>query len=261
MPSTGAAASHQRLLQRLGAITLEVAFVLALFWGHEILRGLAAGTPAAATANARTVIALERAIGLYWEPQVQAWVLAHPALIGALNWIYSYVHLPGTLLFGLGVLLRRPHRFPEVRNVYIALLAVAIPVYRLFPLAPPRFFPHLGFVDTVKLFSAIDYDDQPESLLYNPFAAMPSMHVAFALFVALGVIRLSRSRLRWLALGYWLLVVLVVVATGNHYIVDAVAGSLLTVGAYALVPRVAALLPRPSLPRWRRVDADAGFAD
>lgn len=86
---------------------------------------------------------------------------------------------------------------------------------------------------------------------------MPSMHVAFALFVALGVIRLSRSRLRWAALGYWVLVNIVVVGTGNHYIVDGIAGSLLTLAAYALVPRVSARLPRPSYLPWTGIKVDS----
>jgi len=241
---------RQRLLQWVGFGVCEVALVVALFWVHEVLRGLAMGTREAATANAELVIAVERAVGLFQEAHLQAWVLEHPRLIDIFNWIYVYVHLPATLLFGLGILCLRPHRFVETRNIYLTLLAVAIPVYWLFPLAPPRYFPDLGFVDTVKRFSSTNFDANADTLLYNPFAAMPSMHVAFALFVALGVIRLSRSRLRWAALGYWVLVNIVVVGTGNHYIVDGIAGSLLTLAAYVLVPRLSTRLRRPSyLPR------------
>lgn len=258
MRSSAPASQRQHLLQRVGVGVLEVALVLAVFWLHEVLRGLAMGTRATAIANAEAVIAVERTTGLYWEPPIQAWVLAHPSLVAACNWVYVYTHLPVTLLFGLGVFCLRPQRFIETRNVYLALLVVAIPVYLLFPLAPPRYFPDLGFVDTVKQFSSTDYDAHPESLLYNPFAAMPSMHVAFALFVALGVIRLGRRRLRWLALVYWLLINVVVVGTGNHYVVDGVAGSLLTLAAYAAVPRLAARLPRPGYLPWTGVKLDGG---
>lgn len=248
---------RRRVVQWVGFGVCEVALVLALFWVHEVLRGLAMGTPEAATANAELVIAVERSVGLFWEAHVQAWVLEHPRLVDIFNWIYIYVHLPATLLFGLGVLCLRPHRFIETRNIYLTLLVVAIPVYRLFPLAPPRYFPELGFVDTVKLFTSTNYDAHADTLLYNPFAAMPSMHVAFALFVALGVIRLSRSRLRWAALGYWVLVNIVVVGTGNHYIVDGIAGSLLTLAAYAVVPRVSARFPRPSYLPWTGIKVDS----
>src|SRR5690606_10305169 len=98
--------------------------------------------------------------------------------------------------------------------------------------------PQLGFVDTVKVFGGINYDANQESLLWNPFAAMPSMHVAFALLVTIGIIRFTRTPLRWLALGYWLLIIVAVIATGNHYVVDAIAGSALTAGAFLILPRL-----------------------
>lgn len=222
---------------------LDFSVAVAAFGLHQLLRGLARGSPGTAMADAQHVIDLERAVGLFLEVDMQRWVRAHPLLLWLLYAAYSYLHLAVLILFLLWVLLRHRDRFGEIFVTFLLTIGGALLVYYLFPVAPPRLFPELGFVDTVQRFAGVNMDASAQSLLANPFAAMPSLHVAWALLISLGVIRLVRRPLSWLALGYWLLMSVAVVATANHFILDVLAGTLLTVLAYVAAPH---LLPRIS---------------
>lgn len=129
----------------------------------------------------------------------------------------------------------RNHRraYPLLRNALIAASSIAIVVYWLFPTAPPR-LAGVGIADTVSAATSVDLSSQSLASFYNPFAAVPSMHIGFAVLVAVTVARLSTRRVaRALALAYPLFVLLVVVATGNHFLFDAAAGA--AVAGVALV--------------------------
>lgn len=242
---------RERLIARHTAIerarhgVLEFGLLSVLFGLYYATRGLAAGKESAAFENAREVMHLERRLGLFREIGVQAWLLAQPSIVHFLNWVYTYTHMAGLVLFGLWMFWRHTHRYREFRNVFLGILGVGLLVYALYPLAPPRFFPYSGFVDTLALYGRVNYDQPSVAMLYNPFAAMPSLHVAFALYAGIGLIRLGRRIIHWvIGTIYPLLMIAAVVGTGNHYILDAIAGSTLTVAAYLLVPRVTAALAR-----------------
>jgi hypothetical protein len=125
--------------------------------------------------------------------------------------------------------------FYFVRNMFMIAWLLAIVGYVVFPTAPPRFLPEWGFTDSVAQFTGVDADSVAVNALFNPYAAVPSMHVGFALMIGIPLARLSRRRVTRVAWSlYPLLVTFVIVATANHFVADAVLGAA-TVGASAWV--------------------------
>jgi PAP2 superfamily len=190
-----------------------------------------------AARNAERVVALERRLGIHVEPALQELVLPRRRLVAVLN--VAYVTLNVALTVGWLMLLyrRRDPDFHRLRRAAVLTTLGAQPVFVLFPCAPPRSLDH--FVDTIVEVSGIDLDSGLVAQLYDPLAAMPSIHVAYAVVTAAGIRQTSRSPvLRAAAPAYPPLVALVVFATANHYVLDAVAGAAL--GGLAL--RLARLL-------------------
>jgi hypothetical protein len=176
--------------------------------------------------NAERIVALERRLGLDVEPAVQRALLRYPRVVHGLNVGYGLFNV--TLTVGWLVLLfrRRDERFHRFRRTCLLTYVGAQPVFLLLPTAPPRVLD--GFVDTLSEVSGLDLEHPFLLRFYNPVAAMPSLHVAFA--VATGAEIASRSESALVgsaARAYAPLVATVVAGTGNHYVLDAVAGAAL----------------------------------
>jgi len=234
---------------RVRAAMFELGLMVSLFSLYFVTRGIAAGRAYDAFQNAFLVMRLESALGLAIEQQLQRIVLATPVVVTLLNGIYAFTHLWTVLLFGTWAFFRVPDRYREVRATFLAILGAGLLSYTLFPLAPPRFFPWRGFVDTLALMRGVNYDHPGIATLYNPFAAMPSLHVAFAVFVCLGLFRLSGNRLlHGVGMLYAALMTLAVIGTGNHYVLDCLAGTALAAAAWAIVPRLLGRSAREAIP-------------
>jgi hypothetical protein len=144
--------------------------------------------------------------------------------------------------------LRRNDRFYFVRNMFMIAMGIALVGYLVFPTAPPRFLPELGFQDSVAQFTGVD--TQASNVLFNPFAAVPSMHVAFALMLGASmasVVRHTWARVLWSV--YPLMVTFVVVATANHWWFDGFTGAL-TAAVSALAARELFARARPEAWSW-----------
>jgi hypothetical protein len=221
----------------------ECGLMVALFMMYYVTRGIAAGKEAVAFGHAREVMHIEQKLGLFHEIGLQTRFMTEPSFVRFLNFIYAYTHLAVIIAFAVWVFLFHADRYPMIRNTFLAVLGSGLLIYILFPLAPPRFFPYTGFVDTLKMYSGINYDQQGISMLYNPFAAMPSLHVGFALFTGIGLIQVGRRPIHWiLGVVYPLLMATAVVGTANHYILDVIVGSFITIMAYILVPRLTGMV-------------------
>ena len=182
-----------------------------------------------AARNADRVVGLEERLGLRVEPAVQRVALRHRRLVGMLNVGYAV----GNLGFSVGWLIvlhrRRSPAYVRERRAAVAAFAGALPAFLAFPTAPPR--SRDDQVDTL-LDRGIDLENQRLVKLYNPIAAMPSHHVAFAVVTGLGMARSARNPLmRAVGVVYPAAVATVVVATGNHYILDVIAGAALGAAA------------------------------
>jgi membrane-associated phospholipid phosphatase len=140
--------------------------------------------------------------------------------------------------------------------MFMVAMLIAIAGYVLFPTAPPRFLPEWGFQDTVSDFFG-DGVAQTTTVLYNPYAAMPSMHVAFSLMIAVPAIKLVRHRALKLVWSlYPLLVTFVVISTGNHFWLDAAFGAVVAAAA-AWIATTAFARARPEAWAWRSAPAEA----
>lgn len=201
----------------------EAVLVVGLYAVYETSRGLAAGGPGVALHHARMIASLERSLHVFVEANVQHAAGALPGLIGTLGLLYLTMHLAvtGSLLFWLHR--RRPAAFPLVRTTVLIASGLALVGYVAFPTAPPR-LAALGIADTISG-DHVNLNHGLLSSLYNPFAAVPSMHVGYAVIVGASLVRYGgRQVLRAAGVLYPALVVLVIVATGNHFLFDAAAG-------------------------------------
>jgi hypothetical protein len=163
-------------------------------------------------------------LGLAWEQSLQRAFLALPDLVTALNVFYFVGHFLFTGIFFVWLYRRSRSGFRSFRDGFLIATAISVLVHWVFPTAPPR-LAGVGLEDTLLLFSGIDIGSPTSSAYSNPVAAVPSLHAAYALGVGIGVIRYAQARwARWAGFVYPPLVVLTIVVTGNHFVLDAVAG-------------------------------------
>jgi membrane-associated phospholipid phosphatase len=140
--------------------------------------------------------------------------------------MYMNSHFIVTTSFLAWLYLFRNEHFYFVRNMFMVAMLLALTGYLLYPTAPPRLVPGEGFVDTIATFTAIDTDSDSVGLLVNKYAAVPSMHIGFATMIAVPAVLLVRNRIAKAAwMVYPLLVLFVVVVTGNHFWLDAAIGA------------------------------------
>ncbi|MGA5046024.1 phosphatase PAP2 family protein [Streptomyces arboris] len=224
----------------------EFLLVAGLFLAYKFGRRAANGHVEEAFRNAGNVWDLERALHLPGEGAVQGVLLHSQTLIHAANTYYATVHFPATVLFLVWLYWRRPFHYLWSRRILAVLTGGALVLHLLFPLAPPRMLPAAGLVDTGQVYGPTVYGATPATdTMANQFAAMPSLHVGWAVMVAVGLIVATRSRWRWLWLLHPAITLLVVVGTANHYWLDAiVVVALLAVALAALrLPRAARDVP------------------
>ncbi len=194
---------------------------------YETVRGVAEGERTQAFVNGAWVIDVEKATGTFFEPGLQAALLGERWLVDAANFAYMNSHFVVTTAFLVWLYLFRNSSFYFVRNMFMVAMALALVGYALVPTAPPRLFEQYGFVDTITDFSQVNHDSGLVKLFINPYAAIPSMHVAFSLMIGIsGAMIAQHAITRVLWCTYPVLVFFVVVVTANHFWLDAAAGAL-----------------------------------
>ena len=219
---------------------------------YETVRGVAEGQATTAFANGQAVIDIEQATGTFFESDLQGALLNHGWIIDFANFMYMNSHFVLTSGFLVWLYLRRNDSFYFVRNMFMVAMALALIGYTLLPTAPPRFFEEYGFVDTLDQVS-VNHDSAMVQMFVNPYAAIPSMHCAFALMIGIAGVRVSRhtvTRAFWAM--YPLLVLFVVIVTGNHFWVDGAIGWMVAGLAAFTAMQIARL--RPSW-AWRTATA------
>jgi hypothetical protein len=174
---------------------------------------------------------VERALHLPSEAGLQHAVLHWPVLLRIANEYYASAHFPLTAVFLFWVYVFRHDAWRWVRNAMTIFTAVSLIIEALLPMAPPRLVPAFGMVDTGVALGQSVYPSRTDSGVANQFAAMPSVHVGWALLVGLGVVLVARGAWRWLALVHPLLTLAVVTVTANHYWSDGIVAAVLVSGA------------------------------
>lgn len=249
-----------RRLRKLLAASRSVGWLLAgefvilvgLFAVYKYARLLIGPSDAVAFDNAGRVLDLERWLRLPGELHVQDVLLSSEALVRAANLFYAYVHFPATGIVLLWLFVRARRTYFEIRTVLVLMTGAALAIHTVFPLAPPRMFGDLGFVDTAAVYGPSVYHAAPQAdTVANQFAAMPSLHFGWAVVVAIGLIRAGHSRLRWLSVLHPAATLLVIVGTANHYWLDAAVAGALLVAADLAVRRGSAARRLAQPVRWR----------
>jgi hypothetical protein len=220
-------------------------FVLAEL-SYEAVRGLADGAREQAFVNGANVISLEKSLHTFFEPSLQSVFINHGWVIDFANYMYMNSHFIVTTTFLVWLYIFRNKNFYFVRNMFVVAMALAIVGYALVPTAPPRLFPQEGFVDTITDFAQVNHDSGLVKLFINPYAAIPSMHVAFSTMIGVTGVLVARhklSKIIWAA--YPVLVFWVVVVTANHFWIDGAAG--LLVATLAMLAATSLARARPAV--------------
>ena len=247
----------QRRLRNIEARVLprgwaDVLRQLSLFLGayllYQVVRGLVDGNDVAkATWNAYRVISLERTLHVFVEPGIQAWAIHKKWLMDIADSTYLNAHYVITIAALVWIYLRRNDSFYFVRNMFMVAMAFALVGYAVYPTAPPRLMPQWGFTDSIQQFTGITVEHGPSSALLNLYAAIPSMHVCFALMIGWPMARLVNNRVARVAWAvYPVFITFVVIATGNHYLTDVVLGAI-TALASALLSKQLLARARPDV--------------
>jgi membrane-associated phospholipid phosphatase len=236
---------ERRVLPRGWAdLARQVLLFAAAYYAYQLVRGSVSGRVAVAAWNATKIINLEHSLHVFAEPSVQAWASNRHWIIHVADWMYLNSHFIVTFGALAWLYLRRNGSFYFVRNMFMIAMGIALVGYAAYPTAPPRLMPEWGFTDSVAVFTGMRVENEPVNALLNLYAAVPSMHVCFALMVGWPLARLVRPRpLKVVWVLYPFLVTFVVVATGNHYFFDAFLG--------AMTAGLSALLCKQLLARWR----------
>jgi len=231
------------------------------FYGlYSAIRDLHGPKPvseAVALANARRVISLERSVGIFHEEAVQHLFLHLRPVVEALDVWYGVMHFVVTVGVLVFLWLRHPSRYLRWRNTLAVATALALVGFAVFPLMPPRLLPSsYGFVDTLSKVGGLwNFNSGPINDLSNQYAAMPSLHFAWALWSALALIPTLTRRWAKLAMAYYPAITFVcVIVTANHYFTDVAAGAAIVGIGYALSrgwERIRSGLSRDQLSRVR----------
>lgn len=227
------------------------------YYAYRLVRGFVDGQAALAFENARNLVDFERTLGLFFEPGLQSWAQANAHwLVDGANFMYVNSQFVVTTTFLIWLYIMRNESFYYVRNMFMIAMFLALVGYIVFPAAPPRFLPEWGFTDTVSSFVGTKAE-QNANVLYNPFAAVPSMHVAFALMIGVPASRIVRFRplkVAWLI--YPVVVTFVVMVTANHFWMDAALGAGVA-AISASASSFALARARPEAWSWRTGRAEA----
>jgi hypothetical protein len=232
----------------------ELVVVVAAFLLYFFIRGAVVDRETDAFANARDLIAFEKTFGFYWEAEMQAWILDSEPWIRLMNWVYFWGHMPLVVAFAIWLYFGHRHAYSLVRNAFLASGAIAIVVYALYPVAPPRLLPDAGFVDTMAIYDRVGYQTQESRAFVNPYAAMPSLHFGWSMLLGATVAWVG-NRWAWRAIGIaWPTAMLFsVVLTANHWILDAIVGAIVSFAGLG----VAIVIERRVWPaiqaRWQRL--------
>jgi hypothetical protein len=209
-------------------VVRQIVLFASAYYAYRLTRGAIDDPQGTVTAfqHARHLIHLEQATGLFVEPTVQTWTGGWQFAMRVASWIYINAQTTICLAALIFIYLFHNERFYFVRNMFIVAMAIALIGYVLYPTAPPRFFPELGFHDAVSDFTGVGHNDVKVDALFNPYAAVPSMHCCNALLIGWSLAQMVQwrpAKIFWAV--YPLVMLWVVVATGNHWVLDAVLGA------------------------------------
>lgn len=216
---------------------VELLAIFAFYEIYSFVRNANEGGAAEAGHNAVRLIGWQRSIGIFHEETWQDWAQHFKPLIISANYFYGSLHFVATIAAGILLYRKFSNDYPRFRNMLAITTSLALIGFIWFPLMPPRLLPdHYGFVDTLAQYPTFwSFNSGAVSKISNQYAAMPSVHVAWATWTTLAFY--PRVRHRWarvLAVLYPVVTVFVIVISGNHYLLDAVGGLVVLASGWVL---------------------------
>ena len=221
----------------------ETALVLALFGLWQFAGSFAVMGTGGAMGRARWLWDAERVLRLPSEAALQRIILPHPLIVQAFDWYYDILHFPVLIGCLIWLFVRHRERYGEFRITLVAFTAICL-LIQLIPVAPPRMLPGIGMVDTATVYGQSVYATGFDA---DQLSAMPSVHVGWAILIAIAVIGAIRSRWRWLAVAYPVLTTIAVTVTANHFWLDGIAAAAI-LGVVLAAQAAASRLLGPSRP-------------
>lgn len=200
----------------------EALLVFAVYTAYGVVRVLVEGTTGEAVDNASEIIALEKALGIFHEVQIQRAFTAVPGLLAFMEGAYRFLYLPCIIMGAAAGYFRDRQLYTRYRFAFFMSLAIGLVFFTLLPVAPPRMMPEYGFVDVIHGQGIATSEGSR-----NNFAAVPSFHFGLPLLATIGLCHGFRLKL-WQCMLVALvpaLMLLAIVSTANHYFLDAVAGA------------------------------------
>ena len=223
----------------------EIAIICALFALWQGANGLARGHTTGGFARGRDIWKAERWLHLPSEVSAQNLIIHHRELVRWANYFYESAHFTTMVVFLIWLWIRHRDRYPFVRNVIAAFTAMSL-LMQMVQVAPPRLIPETHLIDTGAAVGPSVYAGFAGNLA-DQYAAMPSIHVGWAVLSSIAAVKCSPSRWRWLAIYHAVLTSFVVVVTANHFWLDGIVAVALLVPAYFVavgLERVRDRLPR-----------------
>lgn len=227
-------------------VLVELVVVLVLLRVYDLVKNLADGERSTAQAHGLDLVRVERNLHVFWEQDLNQFVTRHQWLSLLASYYYNFEFYTVAFIVLAICYWRWPQRYRPARNALVSINLVGLAVFFLYPVMPPRLLPGGAFVDSVAAAGFGPSHGAPVPA--NAYAAMPSLHCAWALWVALVLAASTRNRwLRAAAFLYPLATTLAVMATANHYLLDALAGFATTGLCVALALAAERLFGRPRI--------------
>jgi len=216
-------------------ISFEIGIVLLVYLAYSWSRGSLHAKAATAFQHARQIIDIEKMLGILVEPRIQSFFLAESYRTHLANALYTVGYYPSLVLFAVWAYWRHRDKYMRIRTAFVISAVLAFAVFALYPMAPPRFFDgghagaeDLGFVDT--LVTQWHVKESLAQAFYNPYAAMPSCHFAWGLMIGIALWWMTKSAGgRTIGLLLPLATFVGITSTANHFILDALGGTAVTV--------------------------------
>jgi|TARA_B100000809_G_scaffold62766_1_gene59523 hypothetical protein len=237
------------LIRANRAALSEISLYIGAYFVYVFTRGLVhSDTRAVGLVNGEKIVSLQRDLGFLWEPGWQSWALENvEALVITMNWVYIITYWPVILVAALILFVRKRQDYNFYRSVVFINLAGALVTFMVFPVASPFAIPSVELIDSIQEFGPKSYGSEGMASYYNISAAMPSLHFSWTVIVGVLFWRSFPGGYRFIGLAYPFLTFFAIVLTGNHFILDAIAGGVLAGLSFGVVLLLrAAVQPRLS---------------
>jgi hypothetical protein len=237
-----------RLITGRFAFAREVLVIAGAYFAYMFTRKLVFQDTAQDIAflHAEKLIAFQIKVFTLWEPLVQAWLFDNARwFLYVLNWTYIFTFWPVIGVTAIFLFHSNRKRYKFYRNVVLLTFVVALAIFMIYPLAPPRMMPQYGFIDSIEQLGPGFYASRSAQAYYNAFAAMPSLHFGWTLLFGIMFWRTGPVWLKALGVIYPTATFIAIVGTGNHYALDALGGGVMVLAAVLIYQSI--------VYKWRRL--------